>query len=128
MISSQMMGKHRTALANVIEESSDPKMILYYVEKDLKAVLKSITSFTQYDLVNEKLRTLSEDSQLKTALMLGLKFKAKLESDNGSRLAFFMRIIIPTLEWPPVCKYLTEAEGTLLSNIVVDAPLYKLSE
>ena len=46
MISSQMMGKHRTALANVIEQSSDPKMILYYVEKDLKAVLKSITSFT----------------------------------------------------------------------------------
>ena len=71
---------------------------------------------------------MSEGSQLKTALMLGLKFKAKLESDNGSRLAFFMRIIIPTLEWTPVTKYLTEAEGTLLSNIVVDAPLYKLSE
>jgi hypothetical protein len=53
-----MMGKHRTALAKMIESTSDPKMIIFYIEKDLKEALKSIIDNTDYELINKEINSL----------------------------------------------------------------------
>jgi hypothetical protein len=60
--------------------------------------------------------------------MVGLKFTDKLKDNKGLKLAYFMQVIIPVLKWAPNCKYLTKEEGVLLSDLVVGAPLFKLTQ